>query len=267
MTNRRSMPNYGERISRQTQFFPGHVGGRVASAQPVRSRRTIGAAGKADPPTYYYISGKTWDTTSTTWNVSPGGDPDANVGVVFCAGFSTWVPPAGWTELDSGTVGAMKWWLGWRRLTGSDSTTFTRSSVTGLGVSWAKWYTGGSGWTPTASAPTTGTTVSSLSLPSGSGLAEPSQIHAFLPPWTDTGNVATWSQRRDAVVGGSATYPWGTGQSSGLTFDGSPTTDDVWLIDQFTYPAASSVRWWTSSARTTPMSVDAAVGITFGFRA
>jgi hypothetical protein len=231
----------------------------------VGNRRVWQTAGA--PPVYYYISGKTWDTTATTWDVSPGGDPDADVGIVFCAGLCSWNPPSGWTTLDSGTVGAMGWWLGWRRLTGSDSTTFTRSSVTGLGVSWAKWYTGGAGWTPTATADTTGTSVSSLSLPAaGAGWVEPSQLHAFLTPWTDTANVATWSQRRDAVVGGSATYPWGTGQTSGLTFDGGATTDGVWLLDQFTYPAATSTRWWTSSARTTPQTVAAAVAITFGFR-
>jgi len=38
VTSRRSMQTYSERMSRAMQFVPGHVGGRVASAQPIRRR-------------------------------------------------------------------------------------------------------------------------------------------------------------------------------------------------------------------------------------
>jgi hypothetical protein len=43
MTNRRSLQGYSLRESRELQFTPGHVGGRVASAQPVARRIAIGA--------------------------------------------------------------------------------------------------------------------------------------------------------------------------------------------------------------------------------
>lgn len=42
MTNRRSLATYAERESRALQFWPGHVGGRVASAQPVEPREQVG---------------------------------------------------------------------------------------------------------------------------------------------------------------------------------------------------------------------------------
>jgi len=38
MTSRRAAPGYDQRLSRAFQFRPGHVGGRVASAQPVVRR-------------------------------------------------------------------------------------------------------------------------------------------------------------------------------------------------------------------------------------
>lgn len=41
MTSRRSASSSEARLSRQTQFVPGHVGGRVASAQPVRRRTPL----------------------------------------------------------------------------------------------------------------------------------------------------------------------------------------------------------------------------------
>lgn len=64
MTFKRAIPGYEQRLSRAFQFRPGHVGGRVASAQPVVRRdgslRTIVGAGGAPPippgePTYVYV--------------------------------------------------------------------------------------------------------------------------------------------------------------------------------------------------------------------
>jgi len=42
MTGRRSLATHAARESRWLQFEPGHVGGRVDSAQPVRRRQRIG---------------------------------------------------------------------------------------------------------------------------------------------------------------------------------------------------------------------------------
>lgn len=41
MTSRRSMQTHAERVSRALQFIPGHVGGRVASAQPIYHRQNL----------------------------------------------------------------------------------------------------------------------------------------------------------------------------------------------------------------------------------
>jgi hypothetical protein len=51
VTSRRAVPGWDQRISRALQFVPGHVGGRVASAQPVirrggtLRREAVGAVG------------------------------------------------------------------------------------------------------------------------------------------------------------------------------------------------------------------------------
>lgn len=47
MTSRRSIRSHQQRASRAFQFVPGHVGGRVASAQPVRRLGNISA--QVDP--------------------------------------------------------------------------------------------------------------------------------------------------------------------------------------------------------------------------
>lgn len=50
MTSRRALPGWDQRVSRVLQFIPGHVGGRVDSAQPVNRhigtiQRPVGATG------------------------------------------------------------------------------------------------------------------------------------------------------------------------------------------------------------------------------
>jgi hypothetical protein len=50
MTNRRSLQTNMQRISRARQFVPGHLGGRVASAQPVRRRAGVGQVSAPPPP-------------------------------------------------------------------------------------------------------------------------------------------------------------------------------------------------------------------------
>lgn len=111
MTDRRSGQQDAARASRAFQFVPGHVGGRVASAQPVRRRATIGAAARSQAtaaPTSArirvltlpsVISARPDDPTMATVLYSgQGGDtaaPDA---------------PAGWSRLGVGTyMGTCPW--------------------------------------------------------------------------------------------------------------------------------------------------------------
>ena len=71
MTSRRSIQQYEQRISRMLQFVPGHVGGRVSSAQPVERRdgtirrgHAVGAAGVPAPP----VSGIAYDSADVLWD-------------------------------------------------------------------------------------------------------------------------------------------------------------------------------------------------------
>lgn len=106
MTNRRSLQTNMQRISRAQQFVPGHVGGRVASAQPVRERLKVGAA--AGPP------GAVPDAMA---RIALGGgfrsDPDpidvnlsggAALVVMFGRLISDLVAPAGWTVMEEFTT-------------------------------------------------------------------------------------------------------------------------------------------------------------------
>lgn len=57
MTGRRAVRQWDERLSRALQFVPGHVGGRVASAQPIRRRggtlRQASVGAVTIPPTTF----------------------------------------------------------------------------------------------------------------------------------------------------------------------------------------------------------------------
>lgn len=121
MTNRRSLQSAAARQSRQTQFVPGHVGGRVASAQPVRSRRAVGAAG-ASPlaleslyrsRVYYeasYGDGNIYPlpqtraiSLSTTGLGAITGKPC--IAIIQADGWKTITPAAGWTKVLEHTNG------------------------------------------------------------------------------------------------------------------------------------------------------------------
>ncbi len=69
MSSRRSIKPWEDRLSRQSQFRPGHVGGRVASAQPIRRRGgtlrgpAVGAAGTPAVSTAW----RYWMEQGTSW--------------------------------------------------------------------------------------------------------------------------------------------------------------------------------------------------------
>jgi len=63
VTSRRSMRSHQQRASRAFQFVPGHVGGRVASAQPVLRLGNISA--QVDPEDVV-VCGTDWPLTSGT---------------------------------------------------------------------------------------------------------------------------------------------------------------------------------------------------------
>lgn len=102
------------RTSRAFQFIPGHVGGRVDSAQPVR-RKTGAAIGSAailpgEGPTGFkaYLNDAAGLGGPDPMEVYTGAPPEntsSAVGVFSTNGFDTITLPNGWTERISGTVG------------------------------------------------------------------------------------------------------------------------------------------------------------------
>lgn len=124
MTSRRAIPGYDQRVSRALQFVPGHLGGRVASAQPVRRRggtirrEAVGAAGAApsfvEPTIFerkvgYSPAAATPATIDTLagFTLSTG---DMVATVLMTTGTAT--PPAGWRLMYSHTFAAYTYYLG-----------------------------------------------------------------------------------------------------------------------------------------------------------
>lgn len=78
MTSRRSMQSERRRESRALQFIPGHLGGRVASAQPVS--RVFGISAQTDPDDIEFPASITFPFDETTGTAAydpnnPGADP------------------------------------------------------------------------------------------------------------------------------------------------------------------------------------------------
>jgi hypothetical protein len=127
MTGRRSMQTYEARVSRALQFLPGHITGRVASAQPVQRRRTVGvvgmeatyaegplignsssyAVGLASPfppdPVYMTQYGEMGDLVQGS----------ALVSIISGYDIAPITLPTGWHEMASGTVGSLDYCIGW----------------------------------------------------------------------------------------------------------------------------------------------------------
>lgn len=128
MTDRRSLQTNNARVSRALQFVPGHVGGRVASAQPVRrlggTLRTPSVGTMAEPSvplgtppdaldsarTIFTstVSGENGSTTYQGWDGTPAaGDMLLSLLVgSWTDGFNSAAevtPPAGWDVLLSGS--------------------------------------------------------------------------------------------------------------------------------------------------------------------
>lgn len=120
MTSRRRIPSGSERQSRLDQFRPGHVGGRVASAQPIRRnggtlrRVSVGAVEIPPPDALPVVSFSVANYSSTGAYSTPGFvEVDAGVTLTAASGVETaiaWalcfgseiISPSGWTSLASG---------------------------------------------------------------------------------------------------------------------------------------------------------------------
>jgi hypothetical protein len=124
VSSRRRLPTAAERASRLRQFRPGHVAGRVASAQPIlRSKGTlrrpaVGGAGVAPGVTGVGFVRNTLTTPAVTNTFDIYWSSGVRAGellVVFMAG--PWVSLSagtGWTTFVSGSTGPMHWHGMWR---------------------------------------------------------------------------------------------------------------------------------------------------------
>lgn len=215
MTNRRSLQTYGERMSRQTQFVPGHVGGRVASAQPLGRRRTIGAVQgpPGTPPTAATLGRRQKvDGQTVSIDAPPVGTTMATVWVASVGGKGL-TSPSGWTVLANGDHGtangnttSMEWWLlGTTSATGTEQTTFTfatDANPAGNHYVVAVWaYYSGTGSGGGAFTATQGPTYSS------------SNTGAFTSP--PVGAALCWQVIGATAVYGSMSVPSGVGYEDG----------------------------------------------------
>lgn len=167
MTNRRSLQSDAARSSRAFQFVPGHVGGRVASAQPVRYRRHIGGIGSSVvplPPTSLFVGGADIFSDAATSMTIPTFTAGTTSAVVLVAatGRNGFTAPTGWRVLaeSTGSFGsvnrhgdAISQWamLAADTATGTEGRTMTFPSTTGqeykaISVSYAYFIGGGGGY-------------------------------------------------------------------------------------------------------------------------
>lgn len=165
------MRGWEERQSRALQFVPGHVGGRVASAQPIRRRGgtlrepSVGAVETVEaetPPTYVSSTSMLFsgtDATMTSTGLSTG---DVMTALAVAKG-ATFSPPAGWTTLASGVVTDLNYWAGAITLAGGDDLVLSRSNTTyGVHGAYQRWTA--TSMTASCTTPVEATSVSSVTL-------------------------------------------------------------------------------------------------------
>lgn len=197
MTGRRAVRQWDERLSRALQFVPGHVGGRVASAQPIRRRggtlrqASVGAGGSpiAAPPAegvfadYVDQAGTGVLTLARSGSLFAGGTfaPAAGDVAVSVIGVQsgTITLPSGWTSLASGTVGGLTYRVGYKVLVGSDDFDATISPGFTYAFPWVTddgyadyltWiFTGPTAATPQVSVTTHAATASASFVAPGAG--------------------------------------------------------------------------------------------------
>jgi hypothetical protein len=128
VTGRRPIRGHTERVSRALQFIPGHVSGRVASAQPIRRRggnlrqASIGAVGAVAPPDPPTLPSSVLFNSATAsagdpangWRTWGGGaltvpDEGDMLVSIACGTRASITMPTGWTSLGSGSSGANRW--------------------------------------------------------------------------------------------------------------------------------------------------------------
>lgn len=252
MTNRRSLQTNMQRISRAQQFVPGHVGGRVASAQPVRERNKVGAVAAAPiaPPSgAVVLGGFGLFQDSFTLSAAPAGSNTASI--LIGAFSSIWsvpggaaamdnlVVPDGWSVLDTGTWNVeVTWWLLTTDSPETAGLNFTWSDDGGsqVQVAWAATYLSG-----TAGVGTWGVTLGTANY--GSPSSTPTQPPEGAVVWQQMGLISSvWvgadGKTLDVIPGSGSgqyitlySYPgfgtYGTTAFQDEWINGAPTSDQL----------------------------------------
>lgn len=262
MTSRRSMKTPTEKVSRALQFIPGHVGGRVASAQPVLRRERIGVAGATppapDPPTGFSHLGHTFMTGTDTMDwlqlLAPQSQPPADTVLVALAhGGHTYTPPTGWTTLASGTNGPQDYWLGWLRCTGTDTIEMSYSgNWDTLGyVTIVQYDTVDPAYDVAATAVTTSTAASIIVPAADPAWAIPCMLAGF---YNSTGNVGIYYTEDSAISGGSGDGYGAYGQGAAF-----------WRLLDVAPTSAADLDFWTDGSHTTPSEDNESLAVAYGF--
>lgn len=124
-------------MSRAWQFYPGHMGGRVSSAQPVRKVAgrvaSMGAGAVPDPPTVTYLGGISGAMTTASATSLAMDETYRETGaaawVVASVPDVTISAPTGWTVAASGTSGSISWVAAHTTVTVSTDYTLTASGA------------------------------------------------------------------------------------------------------------------------------------------
>lgn len=188
MTSRRSIRSHQQRASRAFQFVPGHVGGRVASAQPVRRLGNISA--QVDPeevvvqPEILEVGVSKGEDDGEVFLLSEYNPPAGEAHIVFCCStdLGTITLPSEWTEIDRGTVGVMEWIAVWNV---SDGSVDDRMVATGIATNTvfafkASWrYENTAGYVPSYSSSQVASGTSLQFQQNTTGLVAPGNVLAL----------------------------------------------------------------------------------------
>jgi hypothetical protein len=234
MTSRRSMKTPAEKMSRALQFIPGHVGGRVASAQPVLRRARVGVAGVVASAVLQqtgYASAFGGSSISPNFSAMTSGDLAV---VVACCSGGTITKPASWTSVASGVVTGLRYEVAYLVSDGSDDVAFSYGAG-GYAVLNGVVYRGAAGLTPSATVVETASNTV-VNFPATSGI-RPWQAIGYAPA-----SPAFFSMTYAPDNGISTNYS--NGISEYVTLHGMyPAKDD----DLTNYPGPLAATWSLSS--------------------
>lgn len=235
MTDRRSLQADAARASRAFQFVPGHVGGRVASAQPVKRRSTIGGIAKAPGGAPTAVVSHLAEATSPSSNLVTLPAPPTGVTsavALVLSGSGSMTLPAGWGSIATGsheTIGR------YHLATTTDPTdrTFTLGSVSAWAYAVA-YFTGGrdGAWSAIVGPTVSGTSIAYFTnVPAPSADAPWVQIVGITGIWTEGSVPANVETSPNGAAAGAAICPGGS--LSGAAFATAMnsyalTSSDAW---------------------------------------